>query len=137
MKSKTSLPPRPALLTISVIGLGGAMLAGSGCSHRPIVVQSPPATVVQNPAPAAAPAPAPTSTVIVTKEAPPPPRPETPPPQPAGGTVWIPGYWAMQNGQQQWVPGHWDTPPQPNQNWVPPRWEQQGNGYVFVPGYWQ
>jgi hypothetical protein len=137
MNSKYFHSPRRALFAASAIGLAGAMIAGSGCSHRPIIVQAPPATVIQNPAPASAPTTTSTPPVIVMRDAPPPPRYEQTTPQPSSDTVWIPGYWFYRDGEQQWVSGHWDTPPRVGATWIPPRWERQGDGYVFIQGYWQ
>lgn len=140
---------RGALIAISAAPLGGILLAGialSGCARRPIVVQAPPATVIQNPAPttvvqtpAAAPALAPTGReVIVLKEAPPPPREEAaPPPPPSTEYKWIPGYWTARDGREEWVSGHYERPPRTSATWVSPRWERRGEGYVFIEGYWR
>jgi hypothetical protein len=150
MNSITNPQVRGAFHTMRVAPLGGILLVGlvlGGCARRPIIVQAPPATVVQNPAPttvvqtpapAAAPAMAPTGRdVIVIKEAPPPPREEVPPPPPSRSYTWIPGYWTVQSGQQEWVPGRYETPPRPGATWVAPRWERRGEGYVFIDGYWR
>lgn len=59
------------------------------------------------------------------------------PPQPSPESVWIPGYWAWRNNQQQWVAGQWQIPPRPGATWVPARWEPRGSEYVFIDGYWQ
>lgn len=118
---------------------GGAALLVAGCSHRPIVVQTPAPTVIQTPPAAtteAAPAPTPPA-VIVVNQAPPAPLQDTMPPQPSPQHVWIPGYWAWRNNQQQWITGHWEIPPHPGATWVEPRWEQRGSEYVFIDGYWQ
>jgi hypothetical protein len=141
---------RGALLAISAAPLGGILLAGlalSGCARRPIIVQSPPATVIQNPAPTTAvvqtPAPAPARVeptgreVIFIKEAPPPPREEAPPPPPSTSYTWIPGYWTVREGRQEWVPGRYEMPPRSGSTWVAPRWERRADGYVFVDGYWR
>jgi hypothetical protein len=139
---------RGALVAMSAVQLGGIVFAGfalGGCARRPIIVQAPPATVVQNPAPATvvqtapAPAPAPTGRdVIVIKEAPPPPREEAPPPPPPSASYsWVPGYWAVREGRQEWVPGHYEMPPRSGATWVAPRWERRAEGYVFVDGYWR
>jgi hypothetical protein len=140
---------RGTLLAISAAPLGGILLAGlalSGCARRPIVVQAPPATVIQNPAPTAIvqTAPAPTRAleptgrdVIVIKEAPPPPREEAPPPPPSTSYTWIPGYWTARDGHQEWVPGRYEMPPRSGATWVAPRWERRADGYVFVDGYWR
>ncbi len=121
--------------------VGGTGFAMAGCSHRPIIVQTPAPTVIQTPASApamadAAPAPA-APPVIVVNQAPPAPLQDTMLPQPSPQDVWIPGYWAWRNNQQQWIAGHWEIPPHSGATWVAPRWEQRGNDYVFIDGYWQ
>jgi hypothetical protein len=134
-----------AWTTAGVSLLGSALALGlAGCGHRPIIVQTPAPTVVQAPAPApaimTAPAPAPTPPtheVIVVNQAPPPPQQESMSPQPSTEHVWIAGYWAWRNNQQQWVPGHWEIPARPGATWIPARWEQRGSEYVFIEGYWQ
>lgn len=127
--------------------LGGVGLLLSGCGRRPIIVQAPPATVIQAPAQPAAPAtviqtppaPAPTGRdVIVVQQPPPPPRDEASrPPPPSPAYQWVPGYWAVRDGKQEWVAGHWEMPPQTGATWVAPRWERRGDGYVFIEGYWR
>lgn len=127
---------RSALLRAGGVALclAGAILS-NGCFRRTIVVQAPPATVIQNPAPVVSATATPP--VVVLKEAPPPPRYEAMSPQPSSDTVWIPGYWMWRAGQQEWVSGHWETPPRPGARWVSSRWERQGDGYIFIQGYWQ
>jgi hypothetical protein len=51
--------------------------------------------------------------------------------------VWIPGYWAWDDDQNDflWVSGVWRVPP-PNRQWVPGYWTQVTNGYQWVPGFW-
>ena len=116
---------------------GAAVALTAGC-HRPIIVQAPPATVIQQaPAPAVAPAATTPPPVIVVNQPPPAPLHDTQVPQPSPEDVWIPGYWAWRNNQQQWIPGHWAVPPHPGATWVPARWEQRGSEYVFIDGYWQ
>jgi hypothetical protein len=120
-----------------VAGVAGAFVF-AGCSHRPIIVQTPAPTVIQAPASAAAPVAATTPPpLIVVNQPPPAPLQETQSPQPSPQDVWIPGYWAWRNNQQQWIPGHWEVPPHPGATWIPARWEQRGSEYVFVDGYWQ
>lgn len=119
------------------LGASVAVFLG-GCGRRPIIVQAPPATVIQSPAPApVVAAPVAQPPVVVLKEAPPPPRPEAMTPQPASDYVWVPGYWMWRAGQQEWVAGHWEVPPRPGARWVSARWEKQGDGYIFMQGYWQ
>ncbi len=138
-------------IAVAVLHLSGAamiILGASGCARRAIVVQAPPATVIQSPAPAAPvatviqtpPAAAPTPTgrdVIFVKEAPPPPREEPTPPPPSPEYKWIPGYWTSRDGRQEWVSGRWEVPPRTSATWVAPRWERRGDGYVFIEGYWR
>jgi hypothetical protein len=124
------------LCTAACLSLIPAGLLLAGCGRRPVVVQAPPATVIQAPAPAVT-TPAPSPQVIVMKEAPPPPRPEQMPPPPSSQYVWVAGYWSVRDGRQEWVSGHWEIPPRTGSTWVSPRWERQGDGYVYVPGYWQ
>jgi hypothetical protein len=110
-------------------------LAVAGCGRRPIIVQAPPATVIQAPAPAA-----PVATgrdVIIVKEAPPAPREETPPPAPSSNYTWVPGYWTSRDGRQEWVPGRWEMPPRTGASWVAPRWERRSDGWVLIEGYWR
>lgn len=57
-----------------------------------------------------------------------------PPTQP--GQVWVAGYWAWNNGQQQWIPGHWETPPQQGQVWMQPQYGRRGRGWTYRAGYW-
>lgn len=153
MKPPYSLSPRSSLAKVVLHVSGVALLAlgASGCARRAIVVQAPPATVIQSPAPAPAPAsttviqappaaaPAPTGRdVIFVKEAPPPPRDEPPPPPaPSSEYKWVPGYWMSRDGRQEWVAGHWEMPPRTSATWVSPRWERRGDGYVFIEGYWR
>lgn len=131
----------PPVGPLSAALVGAFLVAGlAGCVHRPVIVQTPAPTVIQAPAPAAAtPPPAATTPppVIVVNQPPPAPLRDTMSPQPAPDEVWIPGYWAWRDNQQQWIAGHWETPPHPGATWVPPRWEQRGSDWVFVDGYWQ
>jgi hypothetical protein len=149
MNSTKNPRSRGALQAIIAAPLGVILLGGlalSGCARRPIVVQAPPATVVQNPAPTTVvqtPAPTPSATptgrdVIFIKEAPPPPREEAPPPPPAStGYTWLPGYWTVRDGRQEWIPGRYEMPPRSGATWVAPRWERRSDGYVFIEGYWR
>jgi hypothetical protein len=52
------------------------------------------------------------------------------------GQVWVRGYWAFVNGQQQWVPGHWEMPPQQGQVWIESEWNRRGRRWSHRPGYW-
>lgn len=137
MNSKTILLSPRALAAVSFLGLGSAMILEGGCARRPIIVQAPPATVIQSPSPAPEPTGHTTPAVVIMHDPPPSPRFEQPTPQPSPETTWIPGYWFYRDGEQQWVSGHWDTPPRVGAVWIAPRWEKQGDGYVFIQGYWQ
>lgn len=138
--------------TMLALSATSALLAAfTGCVRRPIIVQAPPATVIQAPTPAPAPAsttvintpaaetPSPTGReVIMVKDAPPPPREEpAPPPPPSSEMKWVAGYWAYRDGHQEWITGHYETPPRSTAVWVAPRWERHGSSYVFIEGYWQ
>ena len=120
-----------------MIGLSGAAIVTGSCARRPIIVQAPPATVIQAPAATPAPAYSTVPPVVIMKEAPPPPRFEQPTPKPTSDSVWIPGYWFWADDQRQWVAGHWDIPPRVGATWIAPRWEKQGDSYIFIQGYWQ
>jgi hypothetical protein len=137
MNSTQLFGPAPVRsLAITLGALSGLVVAG--CSHRPIIVQTPAPTVIQTPAAAPAMAqPVSAPPVVVVNQPPPAPLPESMTSQPSPQHVWIPGYWAWRNNQQQWVGGHWELPPRPGATWVPSRWEQRGSEYVFVDGYWQ
>jgi hypothetical protein len=122
---------------VQLTGFAVALGALAACARRPIVVQAPPTTVVQN-----TPAPQPvvgtvTRDVIVVKEAPPPPREEALPPPPSTSYTWVPGYWMAREGRQEWVAGRYEMPPRVGATWVPPRWERRADGYVFSEGYWR
>ena len=140
--------------SVVALPLGGLALGAllfSGCARRPVIVQSPPATVINQSSPPAASTPAtvnvntspapmqPTGRdVIVLREAPPPPRAEPPPPPPPSTEYrWVPGYWTARDGRQEWVAGRWEMPPRTEAVWVQPRWERRSDGYVFVEGYWR
>jgi hypothetical protein len=75
---------------------------------------------------------------VVPKQ-PPAPIEEMPPDQkPAGDdVVWIPGYWAWDDGRNDflWVSGLWRQPP-PGRQWVPGYWNQVEGGFQWVPGAW-
>jgi hypothetical protein len=108
------------------------LLSLSSCARRPIIVQAPPATVIN------AAAPAPTGRdVIIVREAPPAPKSEAMTAQPSPQQTWIPGYWSWHDGKHTWVAGHWETPPSPGAVWAAPRWEQRADGYAFIPGGWR
>jgi hypothetical protein len=74
---------------------------------------------------------------IVVTQAPPAPIDEVPPGVKPDASVWIPGYWAWDDGRQNflWVSGFWRVPPADHQ-WVPGYWARVPQGYQWVPGYW-
>ncbi len=136
----TRIPASQWLATSAA--LFGSLLLFNGCARKPIIVQAPPATVINQTTPAPAPSNnfAPVQKereVIVVKEAPPAPRSETQPVQPSSEYVWIKGYWAWRNNQQTWVAGRWEIPPRAEAQWIEARWERSGDGYSFVEGYWR
>lgn len=133
MNSTPSLTDFRLCRRIAIVAAASGWGLLAGCVHHPIIVQTPAPTVIQTPA--AAPAQPPP--MIVVNQAPPAPLQDTMAPQPSPQDVWIPGYWAWRNNQQQWIQGHWEIPPHPGATWVPARWEQNGNEYEFVDGYWQ
>lgn len=55
---------------------------------------------------------------------------------PAEGVIWVPGYWAWQDGDYYWVPGTWVEPPEVGFLWTPGWWAWSENGYLFHSGYW-
>jgi len=75
-------------------------------------------------------------TESIASQPPPPPRPEIIPLAPLPSSIWVPGYWAWNNGWQ-WVAGHWAQPPQGTSTWVPGQWVPQGQRWVWHPGRWQ
>src|SRR5690349_626993 len=84
-KNDSHLPRMVVLGALPLLGVVLSVSTLAGCARRPIIVQTPAPTVVQNPAPpTVVQTPAPASTtlaptgrdVIVVKEAPPPPREE-------------------------------------------------------------
>jgi WXXGXW repeat (2 copies) len=75
---------------------------------------------------------------VIPKE-PPQPIEETPPEQKPEGdnVVWIPGYWAWDDGSRDflWVSGFWRNEP-PGRRWVPGNWQKVEGGWQWVRGYW-
>lgn len=51
--------------------------------------------------------------------------------------IWIPGYWAWDDEQQNfmWISGVWRVPP-PEAVWVPGYWTQVDGGFQWVSGFW-
>lgn len=62
----------------------------------------------------------------------------TQPVMPASGYLWVPGYWAWDDGgaYYYWVPGTWVLPPQPGLLWTPGYWGWTDGVYVWHEGYW-
>ena len=58
--------------------------------------------------------------------------------RPAGESIWIPGYWAWSEDQNDflWVSGIWRSPPPDYLEWVPGYWEAIEGGSQWVSGYW-
>jgi hypothetical protein len=73
------------------------------------------------------------------ERAPPEPIDEVPPEdQPEGDNiVWIPGYWAFDEGLDDfiWVSGLWRNAP-PDREWVPGYWTEFDGGFRWVAGMW-
>lgn len=55
---------------------------------------------------------------------------------PAPGYIWVPGYWAYDDGDYYWVPGTWILPPYSGALWTPGYWGWNEGVYVFHTGYW-
>jgi len=67
--------------------------------------------------------------------APPPAQVEVVPAVPPG-YVWVPGYWAWEDGRHVWVPGR-RIEERPGYNWVGEHWEKRGDKWHFERGYWE
>ncbi len=134
MKSQKAFGP--ALLQTSLLAAGVIALVG-GCARRPIIVQSPAPTVINQQPVSTSATPVVQHDVIVLKDAPPAPKQETPSAQPSPENVWISGYWGVSGNERTWVAGHWENPPRPGAVWVAPRWERRGDGYAFIEGSWR
>lgn len=77
--------------------------------------------------------------VFVSVRIAPPPLPAyVQPPCPEYGYIWVPGYWAWDDDDEDfyWVPGTWVRPPRLGWLWTPGWWEYGWNGYVYHEGYW-
>jgi hypothetical protein len=127
-----------AFRALQIVGAAVLLANVAGCGRK-VIVQAPPATVIQTTAPApAAPLAASTHEIVVVRDAPPPPRSETMSARPSEQHVWVPGYWAAgHDGQQVWVSGHWEVPPSGGSSWVEPRWERRSDGWEYIPGGWR
>ena len=60
------------------------------------------------------------------------------PPCPEPGYLWVPGYWAWDDGAYYWVPGTWVLPPQVGLLWTPGYWgwDDDDDAYDWHAGYW-
>ena len=58
------------------------------------------------------------------------------PPCPQPGYIWVPGYWAWNDGAYYWVPGTWVLPPRVGLLWTPGYWGWDDGVYVWHAGYW-
>ena len=57
------------------------------------------------------------------------------PPCPAAGYIWMPGYWAWDDGYY-WVPGTWVLAPAVGLLWTPGYWGWGDGQYMWHAGYW-
>jgi hypothetical protein len=55
---------------------------------------------------------------------------------PAVGYIWVPGYWAWNDGAYYWVPGTWVLPPEVGLLWTPGWWGWNDGAYMWHAGYW-
>jgi WXXGXW repeat (2 copies) len=58
------------------------------------------------------------------------------PPCPEAGYIWVPGYWAWNDGAYYWVPGTWLLPPRVGLLWTPGYWGWVDGAYLWHGGYW-
>jgi hypothetical protein len=58
------------------------------------------------------------------------------PPCPQAGYIWVPGYWAWNDGAYYWVPGTWVLPPRVGLLWTPGYWGWDDGAYLWHAGYW-
>lgn len=76
--------------------------------------------------------------LLVSKRPPPALREFPPAIRPAANqTVWLPGYWGWDEGQENflWVSGVWRVPP-PGMRWVPGYWSARDDHFAWTPGFW-
>lgn len=68
---------------------------------------------------------------------PPPPRREAIPAKTYDDALWIPGYfaWIEANQNYEWVCGVWRRPPM-NHFWIPGNWENTPEGWRWAKGFW-
>ena len=57
------------------------------------------------------------------------------PPCPQPGYLWVPGYWAWNDGAYYWVPGTWVLPPRVGLLWTPGYWGWNDGLYLWHGGY--
>ena len=83
------------------------------------------------------------ATNVQVSEPPPPPPPPPAPveetgPAPTPDSVWINGYWALDDhGRYYWIRGHWVVPPSERYSvYHPPHWSRRGHTYIYIRGYW-
>lgn len=102
-----------------LLGMGGVMMAATGCARRVAVRATTPAPqgVVVYQAP-------PQQQVVVQR-----------PVQPYANAVWVDGHYEWNGQQYVWVPGYW-VQQRAGYQFVQPRWVRRGNGYVYVRGGW-
>jgi hypothetical protein len=55
---------------------------------------------------------------------------------PESGYLWVPGYWAWDDGAYYWVPGTWVLPPRVGFLWTPGYWGWDDGAYLWHAGYW-
>jgi YXWGXW repeat-containing protein len=56
---------------------------------------------------------------------------------PGSGYIWVPGYWAYDQGEgYYWVPGTWVLPPEAGLLWTPGYWAYRDDAYYWNDGYW-
>ena len=55
---------------------------------------------------------------------------------PEAGYLWVPGYWAWDDGAYYWVPGTWVLPPEVGLLWTPGYWGWDDDDYYWHAGYW-
>lgn len=57
---------------------------------------------------------------------------------PGDGYLWVPGYWAWDDGfgDYYWVPGTWVIAPEVGFLWTPGYWGWGGSGFLWNEGYW-
>jgi hypothetical protein len=51
-------------------------------------------------------------------------------------TVWLNGYWHLQEQQWTWVSGRWEQPTQRHAWWVPAAYTREGSGWRYAPAHW-